>query len=393
MKRYLTAKEAAEILGISSTTLYAYVSRGLIRSEATSEKSRERRYFAQDVQALVDRKAQRRDPSLAAQDALDWGTPILESALTLITEGALFYRGQAVATLAQTRTFEEVAALLWVDRMDVEMFSTAIDHLLPASAILGAADSDLTKMQLALILAGAHDLAAYSLAPGSVILSGARILKLMTYALTLESEQSIAVALGSAWGTDSTHLINAALILCADHELNASSFTTRVIASTEATPYAVVIGGLSALQGVKHGGITLRVASFLRDVDQAESVRMVLRDWLQRGDPIPGFGHPLYPQGDPRARVLFDMLQDSYPEDQSLRHCVEVMREVQGVIGEAPTIDFALVVLTRVLKLPPDSGLTLFALGRTAGWIAHTIEQYATRQLIRPRAKYVGRLP
>src|SRR5438046_2220705 len=117
-KRYLTAKEATALLGISVTTLYAYVSRGLIFSEAIPENSRERRYRAEDVQRLIDRKAQRRDPAQVAQEALHWGAPILESSLTLITENALYYRGQEVNALAQFNTFEEVAALLWMDAMD-----------------------------------------------------------------------------------------------------------------------------------------------------------------------------------------------------------------------------------------------------------------------------------
>ncbi|MEP7287162.1 MAG: citrate synthase family protein [Chloroflexota bacterium] len=391
-KRYLTAKEATTLLGISATTLYAYVSRGLIFSEASPENSRERRYRAEDVQRLLDRKAQRRDPAQAVQEALHWGAPILESALTLITENALYYRGHDVRTLAQLHSFEEVAALLWTESMDHAMvlFDTPLPFPLPAIP----ADSPIAKMKIALALTAEQDLAAYTLTPENCAQTGARILHLLTYALTGDPvfAPMIAATLARAWQVESILILNTALILCADHELNASSFAARVIASAEATPYAVVAGGLAALEGIRHGGLTRRTAAFLREVEQAGSPLVVIRERLQRGDTIPGFGHPLYPNGDPRAVVLLELLKSVVPE-QEFTLSEAVIGDMQKATGEAPTIDFALVVMERALHLPPDSALALFGLGRTAGWIAHAIEQYSVGQLIRPRAKYVGQLP
>src|SRR5207253_5766716 len=124
--RYMTAKEAAALLDVKEATLYAYVSRGLIRSAAISDAPRQRLYLAEDVQKLAERKVQRRDPAKAARDALHWGTPMLESALTLITEQALYYRGYDAVRLAQERTLEDVAALLWTGALDnaVDLFAT-----------------------------------------------------------------------------------------------------------------------------------------------------------------------------------------------------------------------------------------------------------------------------
>ena len=102
MKRYLTADEAADLLGVSKATLYAYVSRGLIRSEESGTQSRARRYLAEDVRKLRERKEYRRNPAQVAQDALHWGTPLLDSALTLITDDGLYYRGHDALTLART---------------------------------------------------------------------------------------------------------------------------------------------------------------------------------------------------------------------------------------------------------------------------------------------------
>ena len=116
--RYLTAREAADRLGISTATLYSYVSRGLLRSEEVGGASRARRYHAEDVAALRNRKEVRRDPASAAQSALSYGLPVLESSITLIQDGCLYYRGYDALRLAQQRSVEEVAALIWLNRSD-----------------------------------------------------------------------------------------------------------------------------------------------------------------------------------------------------------------------------------------------------------------------------------
>src|SRR5215216_7537220 len=112
-ERYLSARRAAEELGISLATLYAYVSRGMIRSEAAGGSRRNRRYRAEDVRRLKERKERRRDPDRTVEDALHWGTPVMESAITLISDDGLYYRGRDVIGLAAESTIEEVAALIW----------------------------------------------------------------------------------------------------------------------------------------------------------------------------------------------------------------------------------------------------------------------------------------
>src|SRR3712207_649665 len=111
--RYLTAGQAAKELGVSLATLYAYVSRGMIRSEATGG-SRRRRYRAEDVRRLKERKERRRDPDGVVEGTLHWGTPVMESGITLIADGKLYYRGRDVAALAVGSAIEEVAALIWI---------------------------------------------------------------------------------------------------------------------------------------------------------------------------------------------------------------------------------------------------------------------------------------
>ena len=398
MKRYLSADEAATTLGVNKATLYAYVSRGLIRSEETS--SRARRYLAEDVRKLTERKAARRDPAQVAQEALHWGTPLLDSALTLITDDGLYYRGRDALGLARTGTFEQVAALLWTG--DSANAARLFSELPDWTDVLRRIDGGLAPMQrITLALTLADDLVAYDLRPGAVARTGARILALAVAALTGRPTGqpvigSVAEHLQRAWRPDdpqAARLIEAALILCADHELNVSSFTARVVASAEANPYAVVTAGLAALGGFKHGGNTERVEAYLREVGSEERIALVTAERLRRGERIPGFGHSLYAQGDPRARTLLDLLHTTYPDAPETALALAAAELVSAMIGQQPNVDFALAALARAMQLPEGAPLMLFALGRMVGWIGHAIEQYASDALIRPRARYVGEPP
>lgn len=379
MKRYLTAKEVTELLGITPQTLYAYVSRGMIRSEAG--EGRTRRYLMEDVMRLKNKRDPARAAEDAAQTALRWGMPVLDSALTLITGEAVYYRGHDVAALAQSSTLEQVAGLLWLGELQA----------LPPAEVpqLPPLDPTLPIIQrLIIALASQNDLAAYDHQPQRVAETGMRLLKLMTAVIGGQGGGSVAEALSAVWGI-SSRLIDAALILVADHELNASAFTARVVASADATPYAAVIAGLAAMSGTRHGGNIDRTVALLREVGEAPYAHAVIAERLRRGEHIPGFGHRLYPQGDPRAVVLFRLIQQHY--DPSLSNAV--IAEAQAAIGRAPNIDMALASLEYEARLPRGSGMALFALGRTVGWIAHIIEQYEADELIRPRARYTGVQP
>ena len=185
-------------------------------------------------------------------------------------------------------------------------------------------------------------------------------------------------------------VVRSALILCADHELNVSSFTARCVASAGSNPYAVVIAGLAALEGTRHGGASARVESMLESLRAHASPRHCRRRAAASRRAIDGFGHPLYRDGDPRAIALLDALRERYPKSRELSFVLDVADAATAITRERPNLDFALAAVARVLRLPAGSPLTLFAIGRTIGWIGHAIEQYATGQLIRPRAKYVG---
>ena len=400
-ERYLDAGRAAEELGVSLATLYAYVSRGMVRSEAVEGKGRNRRYRAEDIRRLKERKERRRDPEGVVEGALHWGTPVLESAITMIDGGGLYYRGRDVAALAGEKSIEEVAALIWTgdEAMAPALFPPDMSG--PSWRISDVVDSvaGLTPVevfQVMLPVAAADDPAAYDLRPGAVARTGARILRLMTDVAAGESAPGLAATLQRGWSPDdpeAADLLGSALVFCVDHELPVSTFAARCVASSEATPYAVVLAGLAALGGVKHGGEIELVEAFLREVDAAGDARAVISGRLRRGERIPGFGHSLYPEGDPRGAGLLRLTAGAYPESIAVTLSDSVAGEMLQLMGERPTVDFALATVARALELPPGGAVALFALGRTVGWIGHAIEQYRSGSLIRPRARYVGEQP
>ncbi|WP_106390782.1 citrate synthase family protein [Enhygromyxa salina] len=387
MSAFISAEQAIARLGVTRATLYAYVSRGMIRSQARPG-SRRRAYLAADVERLVQRKRGRQDPSKVAAEALGvHGMPVLRSGLSLIDAGELHYRGRPALTLAREATFEEVAALLW-------------DAPFPADAAPAPTRAAQRKRwaklpfvaaaQACLAHASADDVGAYHRSPATVRRVGAGILRALAGVATGQAPSRMAISqtLVEGWGVrgrGARAKLEAALVLSADHELNASAFTARCVASTGATPYMAVIAGLAALSGHKHGGHTERVAEL---VDEAGEPRELLAARLRRGELIPGFGHPLYPDGDPRGAALLELC-----EGRGAARARAVAEAVEELLGIRPNLDFGLVALGRALGLPRGAPLMLFAVGRCAGWIGHCLEQYEDDQLIRPRARYVGPAP
>lgn len=392
---WITAAAAVRALGVSRPTLYAYVSRGFLRSAPKPGATRERLYSRDDVDRLKRRAEERRDPKSVAAHALDRGSPLLESSITLIDGGHLYYRGYDAVELSRTRSIAEVASLIWTGG-----FGAITNEALAASTGRISSPGDLPFLahaQATLAVAATRDPLAFDLRPEAVPSCGARILGLMTRAAAgpRSGGETVDEQLAAAWGVKGkgVDVIRAALILCADHELNVSAFTARCVASAGATPYAAVIAGISALEGIRHGGLTARVESMLESMRRERNGRAALAERLRQGAEISGFGHPLYRDGDPRAIELFALLRARYPKAAELTFALDVAAAASAMLNEEPSLDFALATVARVLGLPPRSGLTVFAIGRTIGWIGQAIEQYATGQLIRPRARYVGESP
>jgi citrate synthase len=389
MNIFLTSTEAAEFLGVSRRTLYAYVSRGWIRSESSST-ARERRYSRLDLERLRDRKRVRKDPVRNVSHALSWGVPLLETELTLIDQGHLFYRGLDAVELARTKQFFEVVNWFW-HRNETEVEP---DRILPWKMRFAGLGS-VSEFQQWLVNLGDAEPDGYDFSVPNVFINGWHILELFLRCVTGSSTATLFAApddLQRAWAKDQTELpevLNAALILSVDHELNVSSFTARVVASAGSNIYEVVNAAMCAMRGSRHGGMSSLCYQLLKELETGESLRPALVRWVRDRGSVPGFGHHLYPAGDIRARLLLEMMKQRKVAEAQLR----LIREAAKILRQKPNIDLALAVLARAFGLPPHAPLSIFTLGRIAGWIGHAVEQQRNGGLIRPRARYVGPLP
>ena len=404
----LPAREAAERLGVKVDTLYAYVSRGLLRSMEVAG-SRERHYDADEIESFrAGRGTTRARPP--AEDLI----PVIGSSICLIEKHRLYYRGRDALDLAESATLEEVAAILWEDGVAAAPhppIAAAMGPSLSPQAGRGVVGSPsprsrgegwgegqqslgiIERCQVRLAELGAADHAAFDLTKAGVVRTGRAIVRALAACVAGSAPSSLAVheQLASAWRLDSAGaaLLRRALILLADHELNASTFVARCIASTGATPYAAVSGALGALSGWRHGGASSRVEALFRELGDAGDPLPIMAARLQRGEALPGLGQPLYPNGDPRALAIVDALCEARPKAGA--RVAKAAVAAMELTGQAPNVDFALGAATTALGLPPGTALAAFLVARSVGWIAHTSEQYESGALIRPRARYTGR--
>jgi citrate synthase len=187
------------------------------------------------------------------------------------------------------------------------------------------------------------------------------------------------------------HVLNAALVLLADHEMAASTLAARVAASMRADPYAVVATGLGAMGGALHGGAALGAELMLSSASSAADAPRVVGDLLRRGERLPGFGHFVYKDGDPRANLLLELVAAYAPASPQLAVALAVTNEARRRAVPEPNIEFALAVLAGVAGMIRGAGEAIFATGRTAGWLAHALEEYDRNTPIRPRGVYTGR--
>ena len=381
---WLTRQEALALLGTKPQTLYANVSRGRVRAKPDPEDTRRSLYSREDVRRLAARSSGRRKVETVAAETIRWGDPILDSALSTVVDGRLSYRGRDAVALASNHTLEEIAELLWeagsvrFDRSSLARGSPHQPQEQPAPlragflALADRAGSDppararsrqILQVEAASVVGG---LATAMLGPRDI-------------ATEIFLHQRVA----AVWGRPKiADLVRRALVLLADHELNPSTFAARVTASTGASLSASVLAGLTALTGPLHGGAAagMRALVMLATRTGAEEA---LRIWLDHGNRIPAFGHPLYPEGDARAVVLLTHFEPP-------RIFAELAEAARAMVGEEPNIDFALAAMSAAFDLPAEAPLILFALARSVGWIAHALEQGQTGRIIRPRANYVG---
>jgi citrate synthase len=379
---WIAAEEARDRLGVRPQTLYAYVSRGRVQVRPDPHDPRRSLYRAADITALAERKARSRKVSDVAAGAIHWGEPVLASEITTVQGGRLFYRGRDAIRLAETETLESVARLLRGGH-GAALKRTERPEPPPGADMR-------TRAFAALAARAAVDPPARGRAALALAVEAATLLDVLTDAVAgMVGGGAIHNRLAFAWGQGpggpGADLTRRMLVLVADHELNASAFAARVAASTGASLAASALAGLSTLSGPRHGGATAAVRAFAAEAVQLGPREAIARR-LQDDRALPGFGHPLYPDGDPRAAALLDHFAPP-PDLEALRQAV------QAVAGLAPNIDFCLVAACEALRLPHDAPFALFSVARCAGWIAHAIEQGQSDALIRPRARYVGPEP
>jgi citrate synthase len=391
---WLTAPQALQLLRVRPQTLYANVSRKRIRAKPDPQDSRRSLYLEADVHRMARQRGRQRKAAAVAAGTLEWGDPILSSAVSTVVAGRLYYRGVDAVMLADHKTVEEVAHLLWgtpgVDGLAVRPAGgTAVST---AGRRARSGPGPLQRAFLALGQRAGSDLASHGRALAVLQAEAASVLDTLAEAM-LDARPvprkrpgampGLHERVAAGWQRpDVADLARRALILLADHELNASTFATRVAVSTGAPLAAGVLSGLATLSGPLHGRASQGVLALVAGVERA-GAEATVREWLLQGRPIAGFGHPLYPSGDLRAAVLLQRFALPAPY-------AELRAVVERLICEHPNVDFALAALTRVFDLPRDAPLVLFALARCAGWLAHALEQVTTGHPIRPRARYTG---
>ncbi len=398
MTEWIGAVEASQRLGIKLASLYSYVSRGVLTSRRGSD-GRASLFDATEIEGLARRGRPRR--------ALGSAELVIESELTEISEDRLRFRGHDAIGLATSRSFEEVAGLLWTGSFEDAAVSgpwqatgEAIAAGTAAQSALPPGTYPLERLQVIVPAVAATDRLRLHLDRPAVIAAARGLIAGMVDCLPAAAERppdrSIAgrLAVKLCLRPPPAGLIGAlraALVLLADHELAASTLAARVAASVRADPYAVVGTGLGAMSGALHGGASLGAEVMLESARDPADAPRVVGELLRRGERIPGLGHFVYQTGDPRAVLLLDLIAAAAPESGRLAVAQAVLAEARRRALPAPNIEFALAVLATVTGMIPGGGEAVFAVARTAGWLAHALEEYARATPIRPRGVYSGR--
>ncbi|MBS1905158.1 MAG: hypothetical protein JST33_01035 [Actinobacteria bacterium] len=421
----LTAAQAAARLGVRTETLYAYVSRGLIARDRGAHGSR---FDPLEVERFARTRRRPTSPSHGgARAAGADGSPlaVIDTDIALIEDGELWIRGVPIGEL--------IAAEGDGPRFDavVRWLFEGAELPRPGQRPLSGPDAAIARGVIATLppgagafsrlLAGVAALAAvdperYDLRADTVARVAARLVAGLVDALpTLGSREAAAESAPPAPGDRDVlpiaarlwprltalpatpariRVLDSALVLLIDHDMAVSTLAARAAASARAHPYAVVAAGFGALDSALHGAVSAAVHALLREVQEGADPAAAVASAVRRsGTGIPGFGQPLYPDGDPRARLLLRTLGDAAePRVASALAVAERVIDIVGTrTGLRPTVDLALAVMALAWDMPADAGETVFAIARSAGWCAHARDEYQRPPLrLRPIGHYVG---
>ncbi len=409
---YITAAEATRLLRIKPQTLYTYVSRGVIRSVAQLDDKR-RLYHREDIENARARSAARRGQGAAAEGAMRWGgQPVIDTTITEITPEGPRYRGRLALDLAREGcSFEAAAELLWTGMLQHDPLYWHPQEL-PAGfaarldALVRGGDRPPIQRLFALAtgLLGAGETVRSEIGRGTTLQSARELILVLAGCLGFLAKRPAfhvpkggmrvaefaARALLARPAAEAIDALERTLVLCADHELSSSTFAARVAASTGAELRACVMAALVTHSGATLGGGCDIAEDLLHDARTRSDVRQRLASAEKAGQRIPGFNLPLYPQGDPRARYLLQLAKSFKVRNTRMPLILAFIEEAEDRLQLRPSIEVGLVALSAALNLPERSAGALWTLGRTAGWIAHVMEQRLQGFVLRPRAKYVS---
>jgi citrate synthase len=410
-KDYLSAQDAVRLLDVRMQTLYAYVSRGWVHSIAQPGR-KDRLYARADIEKVKARSLARSGHGAVAASAMHWGEPIIPTTITQITSEGPLYRGRLATQLARSRIpFEEVAELLWNGELGTPGVRwpryAQTDRLRQFAASIEAPATNDKLMELFALftmqLGLSRGIAGQS-SNGDSLAVARELIQTMTGCFGYASQrrafyqmrkgQSIAEgllgALEIAASCENHDGLNAALVVLADHELSPSSFAARIAASSGATLHSCLAAAACTNSGAQIGRLYSQVENFLTHAATHNTLFRRANELQARGLAVPGFVHPLYPQGDPRARLLLEVIQRRERRSKRLDVIERFIADVQERLGLYPRQELAMVLLGIAMDSPKNTAGALSTLARTAGWVAHVREQRLAGSFLRPRAKFVG---
>lgn len=398
----LSAAQAAHRLGITSATLYAYVSRGLLSRERTSTGST---FDPLEIEAFAGRRSRRSgarpDPSAQA------GTPlmVLDTDVAVVLDDELFFRGRSATRLAEASDLESVAAWLWEVEPDAPRtpLHSDVPALRRVIAALPPQATLLDRLQAAVTTLAASDPLRGDTSADGLRRVGMRLLTHLPHALSTRTDAAAGDVSETLWtalstraaDADDLRVLRTALVLGIDHDLAVSTLAARVAASARASGYAIVSAALGAFDSPLHGTAGLGAVDLLARVIEGDDTDVALATVVRdRGGGVPGFGQPLYSGTDARAAALRPMIERMRKSDPVIAAWDAVADTVWRRTGARPNIDLAIAALVLAGGFRRDAGPVVFAIARIVGWIAHALREYEERPLrLRPRGRYVGPQP
>lgn len=407
---YVPREEALRLLGIKRPTLYTYVSRGWIRSLPLNE-GRKHVFSREDIQRMQTRSLARAGAAARAEGAMRYGEPVITTRITEITLEGPRYRNRLALDLArQGSAYEAVAVLLWTGawhddqlRWPADQPDFHPDDLVKAVGGNQAFDDILKSLACTVLALGVRTGSTAELQRGDTLDAGRKIIQMMTGMLGILSPRrryipvrpgealsmSVARALGIQPTEETCYALNAMMVLCADYELTPANFTARVVASSGSDLHACVAAGLCAHAGSMTGQICDKLEELLDNATRQNLGRR-LETVRKFGVKVYGFNHPLYPKGDPRADWMIALAKSLKPRSRTGQNAIWFLERVQEDCHMYPGLPAGLVALAVALDLPRRSAPAIWGIARTAGQIAHVIEQRNAGFMLRPRARFVS---